>query len=138
MLVSIVWKKSSLMEVSDEMGKKYSWSREFLDKVIKTYLRDFDPVERCIDRQLSSLSGAIEVKSSMLGNEFRSSREYVPSIEDELIDAIDRKYRWASSAEGVMWALYINGHSLKEIADIFGVSITAVRLRVFDFHRKMM
>ena len=111
-----------------------SWSREFLDEVINTYLSDFDPVQRCIDYQLSSVSGSYGVKLSSLG---MTRKEYVSSVEDRLIDAIDKKYMWAGSPEGVMWALYVNGFSYKEIAEIFGCAISKVWEMVMNFQKRV-
>jgi len=115
--------------------KEKEWDREFLDEVIRKYLKDYDPVEQCVDFQLSSPMGSFDVKISSLG--VAHPKEYVSSVEDRLIDAIDRKYRWADSPEGVMWALYLNGYSFREIAEIFGCSIGTVWSRVARFHKRV-
>ncbi|RLI83615.1 hypothetical protein DRP04_00890 [Archaeoglobales archaeon] len=114
--------------------RRSSWSREFLDEVIRKYLSHFDPIEECINFQLSSIAGMYDVKLSSIG---ARAKEYVTPLEDAFVEAIDKKYRWASSPEGVMWALYINGHSYKEIAEIFGCAVGTVWNMIVDFQKKL-
>ncbi len=116
------------------MLMKRSWDREFLDEVIRKHLSQYDPIEDCINFQLSSIAGTYDVKLSSVG---AKTKEYVASTEDAFIEAIDKKYRWAESPEGVMWALYINGHSYKEIAEIFRCAIGTVWSMVVSFQKKL-
>ena len=116
------------------MPRRRLWDSVFLDSVIKKYLRDFDPVEQFIDYQCASISGSYDVK--LTSSDF-SHGVSASSFEDRLIDAIDRKYIWASSPEGVMWALYLNGYSFKAIAEIFDCTVSKVWEMVRSFQRKV-
>jgi len=116
------------------MPLRKTWDRKFLDEVIKKYLSDFDPVSRFIEYQLRSIMGILDIKVTT--GTFTENTNY-SAHEDSLISAIDRKYKWADTPEGVMWALYVTGHSFKEIAEIFKCSISLVYTKVMEHQKKL-
>jgi hypothetical protein len=101
-----------------------------LEEIVRTYLKDADPVEKFIDRQLRTswyliigyVNGRIEEASGVKGD-----------TEDSLIRAIDSKYLWAENEGGVMSKLKFAGFSDREIARIFSCSKRWVRYQIKRF-----